>query len=298
MIREVKIILLFCTGVFVLTTGYAQYETLESHNKVAMRMVGHQVLLSLGDSTSRVLPIEKEGEKYKIQFSSEFAFNPGDIERTIKGIVQENEIANSYIVEVADCNTNVVVYSYEMGNLNEDIIPCKGRMQPKGCYTILFTILELNNSLETTKVTNVTKTPVVQQADSRLNIKLVIFGLFLLGLIFYLWNKRRNINRSANLISIGAYKFDQRNMELWLKGERFELTSKEADLLFLLYSSVNTTIERDLILKNVWGDEGDYIGRTLDVFISKLRKKLEADTNVKIINIRGVGYKMILNGED
>ena len=185
-----------------------------------------------------------------------------------------------------------------MGNLNEEIIPCKGRLQPKGCYTILFTILKLNNPLETTKVTSVTKSPVAQQADSRMNFKLVIFVLFLLGLIFYFWNKRRNINRNANLISIGLYKFDQRNMELWLKGERFELTSKEADLLFLLYSSVNTTIERDLILKKVWGDEGDYIGRTLDVFISKLRKKLEADTNVKIINIRGVGYKMILNGED
>jgi len=47
-------------------------------------------------------------------------------------------------------------------------------------------------------------------------------------------------------------------------------------------------------LANVWGDQGDYVGRTLDVFISKLRKKLEADTNVRIVNIRGVGYKLVL----
>ena len=56
---------------------------------------------------------------------------------------------------------------------------------------------------------------------------------------------------------------------------------------------VNTTVERDVILNMVWGDEGDYVGRTLDVFISKLRKKLEADSSVKIVNIRGVGYKLV-----
>ena len=53
-------------------------------------------------------------------------------------------------------------------------------------------------------------------------------------------------------------------------------------------------LEREVILKTVWGDDGDYIGRTLDVFISKLRKKLEANTNLKIVNIRGVGYKLVI----
>jgi DNA-binding response OmpR family regulator len=59
---------------------------------------------------------------------------------------------------------------------------------------------------------------------------------------------------------------------------------------------VNSTVEREHILKTIWGDEGSYIGRTLDVFISKLRKRLEADTKVKIVNVRGVGYKLILRG--
>jgi len=290
--REFKIILLVWACVLVLTPGYAQKETIESHNKVAMRMVGHQVLLSLGDSTSRVLPIQKEGEKYKIKFSSEFAFNPDDLGLAIDRVVEEKQIASKYIVEVENCNTNEIVYSYEIGNASEDMIPCKGRFQPKGCYTILFTILGVNNSLVTAKSDN---RPVIQQADSIMNFKYAIFILLFLGLIFYFWKKRRN--RNTTLIPIGAYKFDQRNMALWLKRERFELTSKETDLLFLLYSSANTTIERDFILKNVWGDEGDYIGRTLDVFISKLRKKLEADTNIKIINIRGIGYKLVLNGE-
>ena len=84
-------------------------------------------------------------------------------------------------------------------------------------------------------------------------------------------------------------------MVLTREDESTELTSKEADLLVVLHSSVNNTIEREVILNSVWGDEGDYVGRTLDVFVSKLRKKLSADPNIKITNIRGVGYRLILN---
>lgn len=97
------------------------------------------------------------------------------------------------------------------------------------------------------------------------------------------------------MISLGEYHFDKRNTELLIEQQRIELTSKEADLLLLLYNAANTTVERDVILNMVWGDEGDYVGRTLDVFISKLRKKLEFDSKVKIVNIRGVGYKLVMD---
>ena len=67
-------------------------------------------------------------------------------------------------------------------------------------------------------------------------------------------------------------------------------------MLDLLYANLNQTVNREHILQVVWGDEGGYLGRTLDVFISKLRKKLDADSNLKIVNIRGIGYRMVLNG--
>ena len=84
-------------------------------------------------------------------------------------------------------------------------------------------------------------------------------------------------------------------MKLFYQNERTELTGKEAELLHLLYRQANSTIDRGIILKEVWGDEGDYVGRTLDVYISKLRKKLEADNRLKIINLRGIGYKLIID---
>jgi len=64
----------------------------------------------------------------------------------------------------------------------------------------------------------------------------------------------------------------------------------------LLHASANSTIERDVILNAVLGDDGDYAGSTLDVFILKLRKKLETDESLTIVNIRGVGYNLIMNG--
>jgi DNA-binding response OmpR family regulator len=109
-----------------------------------------------------------------------------------------------------------------------------------------------------------------------------------------MWNKNRHKNDNPNSISLGIYQFNKVSMELSLQNKQLELSSKEAELLNLLLSSANSTVEREHMLKTVWGDEGNYIGRTLDVFISKLRKKLEGDANIKIVNIRGIGYKLVV----
>jgi DNA-binding response OmpR family regulator len=133
-------------------------------------------------------------------------------------------------------------------------------------------------------------------------IGLIIGLLSLIAVLIFIQEKKANLNEieneksqiNPNIIAIGKYKFDKVNMELSYVDSKIELTGKEADLLLLLHKYANETIEREQILKEVWGDEGDYVGRTLDVFISKLRKKLAADDHVKIINIRGVGYKLVL----
>jgi DNA-binding response OmpR family regulator len=121
------------------------------------------------------------------------------------------------------------------------------------------------------------------------------FFFILIPILISVWKKRVKTTTNPNLIKIGSYFFDKKNTELLIEDQKIELTSKEADLLLLLFKDVNNTIERDVILNVVWGDEGDYIGRTLDVFISKLRKKLDSDPNIKIVNIRGVGYKLVLD---
>jgi len=252
-------------------------------------MIGHQVLLNSGDSTSVVLPIDNENGNYRIRFESEFELDPGQIESTVSKVFKETDISGRYIVEVIKCSTEEVVHSFEIGNANKaDVLPCKSRNQTKGCYSILFTLL--NTDLAITD--EFTKT---ELDEGELNYSWI--GLFLLVVItVVLIVKRRSHSRkNLNLIQIGAFQFDEKNTELLIDGQKIELSSKESDLLSLLYEAVNTTVEREVILNMVWGDNGDYIGRILDVFISKLRKKLEPDLNIKIVNIRGVGYKLVLN---
>ena len=122
------------------------------------------------------------------------------------------------------------------------------------------------------------------------------FVLLTIAICFgqFYYYKKRKLKVNTDTIKIGEYLYDAKNMLLIRKEKTIELTSKESELLNVLYESVNETVERDIILNKVWGDEGDYVGRTLDVYISKLRKKLESDASIQLKNIRGIGYKLII----
>lgn len=273
----------------------------DTRGMVAMRMIGHQVLLSMGDSTSRILPIEKEKNGYRIRFENDFEFNPENLVQIINEVVEQADFATSYFVVVENCKAKEQVYSYAMG-INEeiDLIPCQGRLQPRGCYEIVFTLAEESEIQSLIPVSDIfpidalgKQTP--QNAKMPFSIYMLLAMLVLLAL--YLLFKKMNGNNKHS-IKIGDFKFDTKNLLLLINGEKTELTSKESDLLLLLHNSVNNTVERDVILNAVWEDEGDYIGRTLDVFISKLRKKLMADSKIRILNVRGVGYKLIVNSTE
>lgn len=92
--------------------------------------------------------------------------------------------------------------------------------------------------------------------------------------------------------SIGTYKFDYNNQLLISDTKTTKLTNKEARLLKILAQHKNKVVERDLIMKTIWEDDGYFVARSMDVFISKLRKYLSDDTLINIQNIHGVGYRL------
>ena len=92
---------------------------------------------------------------------------------------------------------------------------------------------------------------------------------------------------------IGKSTFLYPSGELKMGIRKRQLTSREADLLQLLLLKRNEPLKRNDILQSLWGNTDYFSGRSLDVFISKLRSYLNADTTVKIINVRGLGYKLI-----
>lgn len=284
--RHLLAVFIFFSGLFLFAqNSFSQTKNEEKHIEVSLRMMGHRILLSVGDSVSRVLPIEKEQNQYKIKFDADFEFDAGLMVSVIDSVVKETKLADQYIVDFVECENKQTFYSFEFNEVDSlNVLPCRTRGQEKACYVVLFTILDEFSSNEIVNKAS--------ETDSSLVLLFAFIAVTFLILLLYFLRKKRKIN--PNLVSIGKYQFDTRNMELVFDKKTIELTSKEADLLFLLHDSINVTVERDDILKSVWGDEGDYIGRTLDVYISKLRKKLEEDLEVKIVNIRGVGYKLVV----
>jgi two-component system, OmpR family, response regulator len=96
------------------------------------------------------------------------------------------------------------------------------------------------------------------------------------------------------VMSIGNYVFDPKTRTLELKGSRRNLTQKEADLLRVLAGNMNDVLDRDKVLRAVWGSEGYFVARSMDVYISKLRKHLADDPRVEIQNVHGRGFRLIV----
>ena len=99
---------------------------------------------------------------------------------------------------------------------------------------------------------------------------------------------------STEPIPVGKYLFDHGRQMLQFKEEKKKLTSREADLLRLLCLHMNNVLERDEALRTLWGNDSFFNGRSMDVFISRLRKYLHKDKNVEILNVHGKGFKLVV----
>mgnify|MGYP005991460477 CR=1 FL=1 len=104
---------------------------------------------------------------------------------------------------------------------------------------------------------------------------------------------RINIKKDVTNISIGKFIFNQTKQSLTFNSESELLTHRESELLFHLSQKKNEILDRTFILKKLWGNDDFFNARSMDVFISKLRKKLKKDETIQIVNVRGYGYKLI-----
>jgi two-component system OmpR family response regulator len=100
-------------------------------------------------------------------------------------------------------------------------------------------------------------------------------------------------NSDQTSFNIGKYKFDYKHQILDLKGVQQKLTTKEAELLKLLCLHSNDVLDRNFALKSIWHDDNYFNGRSMDVYIAKLRKYLKDDASVELINVHGKGFKLL-----
>jgi DNA-binding response OmpR family regulator len=106
---------------------------------------------------------------------------------------------------------------------------------------------------------------------------------------------RGKSNKAETIRPIGIYTFDTQKQILTADDKIIKLTTKEAELLTLLSNKPNELLPRDYALKSIWIDDNYFNARSMDVYITKLRKHLKGDPNVEILNVHGKGYKLVVS---
>jgi len=251
-----------------------------ARREVLLRRIGHEILLQSGDSVSRVLPVKKIAKnEYQISFENAFTFRPESLVNTTQRLLAEDPLARDYVVNVLNCANASVAYGYAISkNKKDDIVACKGRRQPIACY-----IIDIKFK----------PTGIITAKNGYLLGSLTVLAF--VGFIFLISVKPRKAlpdSQHTAIFTLGSMSFDAETRKLMINGKTIDLTRTETRVLRIFALSPNEAIERSRLQKEIWEDEGVIVGRSLDMFISKLRKKLEFDPNVKISVIRGKGYKL------
>ena len=118
------------------------------------------------------------------------------------------------------------------------------------------------------------------------------------GRFLYKMKFRNKISSEKDALpysKIGHYRFYKDQNKLIKESVEIKLSVKECELMTILSANQNQVVKREVLVKEIWEDNGVFVDRSLDTFISKLRKKFKDDASINIINIHGVGYKLEVN---
>jgi hypothetical protein len=260
----------------------------ETREMIVLRKIVHELLLSAGDSVSRVLPV-KQVSKNEFHLFPEKAISiqPDSFVNIVNRTIKAGLLPGKFTANIVKYQDKQVVYGFAASPLaDENVVTCLGRALPRDRYYLQFVFSETGIPWST----------------------YLYWGGAVLALMlsFFLLKKKRLkktsaapvdavINESsvpAHHIQIGKYRFDAAGEYLALNGDKTALTAKECKVLFILANAQNSMVERELLQKEVWENEGVIVTRSLDMFISKLRKKLAEDPDVKIVNVHGKGYRL------
>jgi DNA-binding winged helix-turn-helix (wHTH) protein len=273
----------------------------DKHLEVVLRNIGHQLLLYSKDSTSRVLPVTTINEHvYQIAFENSFGFTPDTLMRLVQQQLAKTNMPKNYIVSVNDCHQNKTVFAYEINTNEGNLKPCEGRIQEQGCYIIQIEFLAAKSF--------------------GYNYAWLLTACIPLALGGFYLKKRQNryeqknqeekenvpeeesentdnktLEEDLEYIQLGQFRLFVVEGILSFNDVKIELFEKEVKALSIFAANKNMVVERDRLKKEIWEDEGVVvIDRNVDVLVSKLRKKLSADASLKIVNVHGKGYKLMI----
>ena len=247
---------------------------------LALRRTADALLRSSGDSTSRIPAIEKTGEDVW-QVRLEQTFDYDQLPALLQSSLDIHGIKRPYNVSVRRCDDAGIDLGYNYLDLSgNNGVACRGREKPVGCHYIEISFLSDLNS-------------------NPLLVEKGLFFLVIIGGIAGFWLFRRQKIKplpaekdTTNCKIFGNSQLDVTNQILLCNGVKHSLTFRETKLLLFFVTHRGQLLERDSIIQQVWADEGVLVGRSVDVFVSRLRKKLADDTSVVLAVVHGIGYRM------
>ena len=251
---------------------------------LALRRTAHHLLLESGDSTSRIPAVQRTlSSTWVVRMERQFDYD------RLPALLQESldihGIGQGYDVAVLSCTDNVLQLGYNFMDIRQSQgAACGGRSLESGCYNLQITFA-------------VPESPATGRATLWLGFCCVLAGIFVLA---WRWSlskapvlpEEQAPDASPQALRLGNSSFDAANQTLVSGNVQHHLTYREAKLLQLFASSPNRVLERDFILKSVWEDEGIMVGRSVDVFVSRLRKMLRDDPALRLVAVHGVGYRL------
>ncbi len=257
---------------------------------LALRRTAHHLLAESGDSTSNIPPVERpDANTFLLRL--QHSFNYDRLPALLQESFQVHDIQKDYDVAVLSCISDDLLLGYNVKDV-EVGVACGGRAQNSDCYNLKVTFASPQSS------------PLASAGWW------ILVGGFLLGGISYAawqWATRRNNlptlppieaeTAESVRLHFGASSLDVANQTLLVGTVRYELTYRETKLLHLFVNHLGQLLERDFILQSVWNDEGIIVGRSVDVFVSRLRKMLRDDATIRIATVHGVGYRLEMQGE-
>lgn len=283
--RRIALLLLCLVSVLLFKNGevQARNDSTRFSEKVnlALRRTAHHLLKQNGDSTSRILPVQQiDANTFIVRMEHLFEYKK--LPALLQESLQLHEIKRPYDVTIRNCSRDEVLLGYSQLDLfQKKGIPCGGRKLEPGCYQ-----LKVSFSPESAAATTN-------------NWWILPFSSLLIGLGYVVWKRTKRtvatIQTPLNdttTVSFGNSVWDPTTLRLVSGQTSHQLTYREAKLLNLLLAHPNKVLDRDFILKSVWEDEGIIVGRSLDVFISRLRKMLVTDVSIKLAAVHGIGYRL------
>ncbi|PSR14058.1 MAG: transcriptional regulator [Bacteroidetes bacterium] len=250
---------------------------------LALRQVGHQLLQLACDERSTVPPVQLTGaDEFTLQLAQ--PFNYDTLPQLLSEAFLSFNIQRDYLVGVRRCVDNTLILGYNLAAFKRGEVACGGREQVAECSNIVLTFVAPASP------------PAHLPASSMLRLFVPLLVLVALVLAGLGWRGKRRPTTgaapAADTLPLGHFSFDYQNQILELDNQQQTLTFRENKLLHYLVRHANQVIPRDTLIAAVWGDEGVIVGRSLDVFVSRLRKRLLADPAVGIKSIHGVGYRL------